>query len=902
VGISFDKVGTGAGVAGVAATGAGTAIDAGAKKPIPPLKELEQAWQFAGSTAALAGTEGELAGDEMAAGAVKATKATLEQKAEVGLLGEATGIQLPRHVRGFVASLEGVGPLLSAAFSATAIYFLIEALILGASKLSEWVSKTFIFTESMRFVNDILLASNKALDEYNIKLKETERNFQQIGEGGAAKAFTSGLFKAEDAHKSQLELNDLANTLFFVKNGLRDVESGAAAAQSALQKLHPEIKFDKILLPDKESVVNALEAILVELRAKQKVSDQLIASDQREFTIQEEKEFEAQAQAQIVNSQKAGDAITTILVQQVLLRNAALKIAYGEDAIAKRQSEDSKYQIELKALEAEQALNDRRQQNEVNRLIEDRIVFEKDPTRNAKSIKEVDDQILAVEGEFTAKRIELSGQVVEVTLRHEQQELAIVADFTEQRRKILASALQTVTLPANDEVRRQLVINLQQELEIQRNFEDSKFKIEQTSLTQRATELAKDPERNVSALTTVYKEIESAELHHSDRMVQLVTDYVRRRDSLLAEPISIELPDKLESIFPNLTPLILQFGELLNAYNTLRVQGSGALVNQLEQEKEAYATLTRTGLATRNDLLQAEITQKQTEIELARVNGESTQKQEEDLRHLEDQWARITGAVRLNSRELDLWARNSRRDFNYTALAMTDMKVRGKEALDTVADAFKSAIQQFLLGQKSFGDAVRTALSQQLAAWSAEDAIAAIRAVALGFYKLAVHDYAAASNAFTAAAIYGSAAVAEGAAAYALAPKQSDSGTNTGISTQADTTESANRPEQAPVVVTNVPHLAEGALVSAPTRALIGESGTEAVLPLSDPAAMRAIVEALNTGEKGGDVFHITHNWRIDGVISADNLNRVIKQASRQVSTGRARSIASESIKVTKRS
>jgi hypothetical protein len=65
-------------------------------------------------------------------GAVR--ESTREAKGEIGLLGEAFGIHLPRHVRTFIAELPGVGKALSAAFAVTAVGFIIEGLSQAASK------------------------------------------------------------------------------------------------------------------------------------------------------------------------------------------------------------------------------------------------------------------------------------------------------------------------------------------------------------------------------------------------------------------------------------------------------------------------------------------------------------------------------------------------------------------------------------------------------------------------------------------------------------------------------------------------------------------------------------------------------------------------------------------------
>lgn len=64
-----------------------------------------------------------------------------EARGELGLLGEEFGIRMPRHVRSFVAELPGVGEALSAAFQATAVLFLLQILVEGTKKLSEFTAE-----------------------------------------------------------------------------------------------------------------------------------------------------------------------------------------------------------------------------------------------------------------------------------------------------------------------------------------------------------------------------------------------------------------------------------------------------------------------------------------------------------------------------------------------------------------------------------------------------------------------------------------------------------------------------------------------------------------------------------------------------------------------------------------
>lgn len=61
-----------------------------------------------------------------------------EAQGEAMLLGDAFGIHLPRHVTRFIAELPGVGTALQAAFAATAVLFIIDALIQGIEKIEEF--------------------------------------------------------------------------------------------------------------------------------------------------------------------------------------------------------------------------------------------------------------------------------------------------------------------------------------------------------------------------------------------------------------------------------------------------------------------------------------------------------------------------------------------------------------------------------------------------------------------------------------------------------------------------------------------------------------------------------------------------------------------------------------------
>jgi hypothetical protein len=147
----------------------------------------------------------------------------------------------------------------------------------------------------------------------------------------------------------------------------------------------------------------------------------------------------------------------------------------------------------------------------------------------------------------------------------------------------------------------------------------------------------------------------------------------------------------------------------------------------------------------------------------------------------------------------------------------------------------------------------------------------------------------------------------------------------------------------------SVTHLAEGGLVTGPTRALIGEKGAEAVIPLTNPDAMARLANALLSPSTlraaspgmassaaaasasgaapggfdevsmakfaehiaahlessgagaggGGDHFHMPN---LKGILSSDSLTKVMKQMSNAVKQNRATLHSSNSLRITRRS
>jgi len=98
-----------------------------------------------------------------------------EARGELALLGDETGIKMPRHLRSFVAELPGVGEALTAAFSATAVLFLLQILVTATQRFSEFAAGLIYGSQATKEQEESAKELNKVLiplAEQYIKLKK----------------------------------------------------------------------------------------------------------------------------------------------------------------------------------------------------------------------------------------------------------------------------------------------------------------------------------------------------------------------------------------------------------------------------------------------------------------------------------------------------------------------------------------------------------------------------------------------------------------------------------------------------------------------------------------------------------------------------------------------------------
>jgi ABC-type transporter Mla maintaining outer membrane lipid asymmetry permease subunit MlaE len=139
--------------------------------------------QYAGavkSGAAAAGAASESAGHIM-------TRNAHEARAALAMLGEETGVRLPRHVRSWLSSVEGIAPIMAAAFTPIMVIGLIESLGKVPEAMQKGIDKLMDWGEASkkRFEEEVAM-SVKFIKTIGDE-KEAMESIAAIGLVGAAK-------------------------------------------------------------------------------------------------------------------------------------------------------------------------------------------------------------------------------------------------------------------------------------------------------------------------------------------------------------------------------------------------------------------------------------------------------------------------------------------------------------------------------------------------------------------------------------------------------------------------------------------------------------------------------------------------------------------------------------------
>ena len=222
------------------------------------------------------------------------TKSSMrEAHGEVALIGEELGVRLPRHVQTFVAQLPGVGEALTAAFSATAVLFLIQAVVQGTEKLSAWIGANLIFTQAMRDSDAEIAKEATTLNTLAKQYKEAQQKLDELKgstteETAAMKDATKATLADAEAQLTNLKAKIAGRSWWEnTKNGMADV------VNFTIQRLIPS--YDAVLQSEKDQQALTEKGAFVDIaRAKAKADlgkeDELQAEENRQTVIKNQME------------------------------------------------------------------------------------------------------------------------------------------------------------------------------------------------------------------------------------------------------------------------------------------------------------------------------------------------------------------------------------------------------------------------------------------------------------------------------------------------------------------------------------------------------------------------------------------------------------------------------------
>lgn len=246
----------------------------------------------------------------------KARESMYQARGEAGLLGEAFGVHLPRHVRSFIAELPGVGEGLSAAFEATAILFVIQAIIQVSEKLSKLTADFLIFTDEMKSSNAEIVRHNEAL----LKLKDTYDKDEEALEKFGKTALEVAVMKVGKLTKA---LEDAKNAASHLKDEAGSVELQYSKWGMAIDALTSRLGLGSVMFD--KAIAQQTNAVAA---AQDKANEALknTANKERELTLAK-KERDAEAlkvfQKHIQALNEADTARTVMSHRNMELENEA---------------------------------------------------------------------------------------------------------------------------------------------------------------------------------------------------------------------------------------------------------------------------------------------------------------------------------------------------------------------------------------------------------------------------------------------------------------------------------------------------------------------------------------------------------------------------------------------------
>ena len=878
---SVDKV-------GIAAKGVSFELDATGSNAAYAGGMIKESMDGAAGAMAVGQNGAVKLGEVMNLAGEKTRESFYQARGEMMLIDELIGVRLPKHIVSFIAELPGVGAALSAAFTATAVIFLVEMIAKAIDhheQLAKAAEKAALATENLAIKERDHTASmelaNLKLDDQIAKLEhrpEQNKLKEALLEAGIAADQLAEKF-AKDFEQMDDEI--VKTTSFFGRltqdmhswwalltsvpgenfgAALHKVLSGTKDVQTALDVVHAQVlainklRAEPIANTEEKAIKQqeALAAAYELMGQKAKAAMEVVQKQAPENTDAIEK-----LSSLIVSSTAAQvDAGKTIENVHKHVRETALETQAAIAAAMKKQDEEIKKQGKAVAEEA----------------AKEEKLWETTYKIAVANLQDSEKAKIAATQAGSKERI----AAIDAALKEEQSKGLQATQYYKELEKEKQKAIQETITVARD--------NAQKELREAQT--DAKEKLQVLVAGLKEQEAALQASEQKGLITKKQLLIETEALQKQETAAKIAA-------------LKLEAAAEKEALDIEEQALIIALGQITDAD-----QYAKALQKVLDIEKQRDALAKKFASDEHVASIQGQKDLETTDAKLAQLEKTWTTYFNQMHRDLPS----IGQAIRTELQgSIDKFNKQFSADF-------ANMIVTGKG----FGQAMKSLGQDI---SKSF----ISMLTEMLLKW-VETQIA-MKVLGISSAKTTASAEIAASAATAGANMVASwsmapwpidtAAPAMGAMAYANA-----------------------------MAYEGLVALATGGLVTGPTMAMVGEKGAEAVLPLTDPAAMERVSNALlsspmmrvasasmsdptaialasNVRQGGlddaamgklGDLIgaHLdasggagdthNHHYNIKGLISPDNMTKVMSKMSKMVQQNRATLHCSNSLRITRRS
>ena len=230
--------------------------------------------------------------------------------------------------------------------------------------------------------------------------------------------------------------------------------------------------------------------------------------------------------------------------------------------------------------------------------------------------------------------------------------------------------------------------------------------------------------------------------------------------------------------------------EITGLQEHLATMLSGYMTHAQKLEAEYQKDLLKFGAVEEAKVLAVavgETKQAAVRAQFAAIREELTRRYALDLQQLTNSqgWQGVFGSkfeegIKHNEALMKQWATSTNQSALLVKVALENLKEMASATFDSFAQGMGAGIAQAIVYQKSISAAMEAALKSTLESLAARALTEAIYATAWGFMDLAEQNYAGATAAFTAAAIFGSVGAAAGVAGSLIPSGQSGAGASGG--------------------------------------------------------------------------------------------------------------------------